>query len=133
MTTATSKSYAFMLALIKKSPHQIEDFIHFPSHTHPFFIPNRPSHLPLSSYHPLYLYLISFFLTISHPLHLPFVYTSFSSPFLISPSSSFLLLSLLFLFLCHSISFVLSSFTSCCRPPSACSLGVCGSDNEAHS
>lgn len=119
----------------KESGHQMVDFIPLPSHTHPFFIPipNRPSHLPLSSYHPLYLYStspLSFFLAISHPLHLPFIYTSLFLSFLLipppfSPSSCVI-----------RFPIVHSSFTPWCyssRPPSSCSPGVCGSDNEARS
>lgn len=121
----------------KESRHQMEGFIPFPSHTHPFFIPvpNRPSHLPLTSHYPLSLHSTStpFFSpshTLTPSLHLHFTFL----PFLISPS--FLPSLPLSLFPCHSVFFVHSSFTPLCyssRPPSSCSPGVCGSDNEAHS
>lgn len=73
----------------KESRHQMEGFIPFPSHTHPFFIPvpNRPSHLPLTSHYPLSLHstLTPFFSpshTLTPSLHLHFTFL----PFLISPS-----------------------------------------------
>lgn len=73
----------------KESRHQMEGFIPFPSHTHPFFIPvpNRPSHLPLTSHYPLSLHSTStpFFSpshTLTPSLHLHFTFL----PFLISPS-----------------------------------------------
>lgn len=89
----------------KESRHQMEGFIPFPSHTHPFFIPvpNRPSHLPLTSHYPLSLHSTStpFFSpshTLTHSLHLHFTFP----PFLISPSSfpSSLPLPMSFSFLC---------------------------------
>ena len=102
----------------KESGHQMEDFhfLSFPCssifHTHnkSTFTPSTLQLPPTLLMH--FLIFLFLFPTISHPSHLPFVYTSLSlSPPI--PSLS--------IFPCHSISFVHSSFTPCCyssRPPS---------------
>lgn len=80
-----------MRSFIEKR-HQMEDFIPFPSHTHPFFIPipNRPSHL--YSYHPLYVYSAS---PISSTRRLtPSLRLQFTFPSLLIIPTSFLALPL---------------------------------------
>lgn len=112
----------------KESGHQIEDLILLPcssvfhSHTKSTFTPSTFQQPPTL----LIQFLASFCSSNLRPfppslrLHITFL------PFLWTPP----------LIPCHSISFVHSSFIPCCfssHPPSSCSPGVCGSDNEVHS
>lgn len=125
--------------------HRMENFISIPSHAHPFFIviPNRPSHVSHPGYHPLHLCspLLLSLLRQSHTLHTfpPFTHHFPPPPplLLLLTPQLFAALFLLLLSPCRSISFCPPSFTprrySSPRPPSPCSPGVCGSDNEVRS
>lgn len=81
-----------------KRGYQMEDFFPFPSRSHQFFIPtpNRPSHLPLPSFHPLYLYSSS--LLFLSPSRTSYTIPSFTLHFLLL--SHFSLPPMSFDFLC---------------------------------